>query len=294
LWYRKSADFLYVLFVLKLMQYKIYHEGNLIGTIHLVQDSNSKIKDRKDFIDSIVNQIPKHKHIGYAGMPEKTYLKRSLPWSIFAEYKGKSVPNYKLPNKELINLIRKTIVKSYSSLPVSHTNVFVFPTFSPFVKHNMGGSTGYTPHKNTIQLYVHPEPVKGWQQKVTNTIAHEYSHSAIMQHHTWQTLLDSLIYEGLAEHFREKIMGGKRSAWSKAVSLKQVQKFWKQLKSHSHSDDYKLYHKVFFEGKEYPKWVGYTIGYEIFKSFLNNTKPHDWKAIVKLNSSEILANSSFK
>src|SRR3989344_350611 len=196
-------------------------------------------------------------------------------------------------NKELNKLISNALIKSYKVLPSPHTNIFVFPTFSSFVKHQMKGSTGYSPYKNTIHMYVYPEKVIGWQQEISNTIAHEYTHSVVMRHHKWRTLLDSLAYEGLAEHFRERIVGGGRAPWTIAISKEQIQRYWRELKPQINSKDYKLYHKVFFEGKSYPRWTGYTIGYNIFKSFLKNEKSKDWKQIVKNNSTQILAKSNF-
>lgn len=268
----------------------VHRAGKLIGKINII---DGKGGDKKDFIDSIVDSISKDKYSSFGGFAEKNWLRRFLPPGIFGEYKGEKVPEYKLPNKELNKLISKALVKSYTALPNAHTNVFVFPTFSSFVKHHMNGSTGYTPHKNTIHVYVYPERVQGWQQEIANTIAHEYTHSVVMNHHKWQTLLDSLVYEGLAEHFRERVIGGKRALWTNAINKKQVQKYWRELKPQINSKDYKLYHKVFFEGKSYPKWTGYTIGYNIFKSFLKNSGNKDWKQIIRNNSAQILEKSDF-
>ncbi len=270
---------------------EVHHAGKSIGKINIIE---SKIGfGKKDFIDSITDSISKDDYSGFGGFTEKTWLRRFLPPGIFGEYKGEKVPEYKLPNKKLNKLISKALVKSYNTLPNPHTNIFVFPTFSPFVKHQMNGSTGYTPHKNTIHMYVYPERVQGWQQEISNTIAHEYTHSVVMNYHKWQTLLDSLVYEGLAEHFRENVVGGGRVPWTNAISAKQIQRYWRELKPQINSKDYKLYHKVFFEGKLYPKWTGYTIGYNIFKSFLKGEKNKDWKQIVRNNAKQILAKSNF-
>ena len=268
----------------------VHSAGKLIGKIHIIE---SKSNGKKEFIDSITNSISKDKYSGFGGFKEKTWLRRFLPPGIFGEYKGEKVPEYRLPNKELNKLISNALIKSYKVLPSPHTNIFVFPTFSSFVKHQMKGSTGYSPYKNTIHMYVYPEKVIGWQQEISNTIAHEYTHSVVMRHHKWRTLLDSLAYEGLAEHFRERIVGGGRAPWTIAISKEQIQRYWRELKPQINSKDYKLYHKVFFEGKSYPRWTGYTIGYNIFKSFLKNEKSKDWKQIVKNNSTQILAKSNF-
>lgn len=270
----------------------VHHANKPIAKIYIAE--NNKAKTKKEFIEYIVNSIPKDKHTGYAGFAEKAWLRRFLPPGIFAEYKGKTIPEYTLPQREINEIIATTLIKSYTTLPVSHTNVFVFPTFSNFVREKMNGSTGYTPHKNTLQLYVYPKQQSGWKQEIKHTIAHEYTHSAVLNHHNWQTLLDSIVYEGLAEHFREHVVGGKRAFWSKAISSAKAAKLWQKLRLHLQSKDYNLYHKVFFEDKEFPKWTGYTIGYEIVKSFLSNTKEKSWSNIIKNNSAQILAKSGYK
>ena len=270
----------------------VHHANKPIGKIYIAE--NNKVKTKKDFIDYIVDNIPKDKHTGYAGFAEKVWLRRFLPSGIFAEYKGKTIPKYTLPQQELNKLITSALLKSYTTLPLAYTNVFVFPTFSNFVREQMNGSTGYSPHKNTLQLYVYPKQQRGWKEEISHTIAHEYTHSAVMNNHKWQTLLDSIVYEGLAEHFREDVVGGKKAFWSKAISSTKAKKSWQKLKPHLHSKDYAIYREVFFEDKEYPKWTGYTLGYEIFKSFLDNTKEKNWNNIIKNNSSQILEKSGYK
>ena len=52
--------------------------------------------------------------------------------------------------------------------------------------------------KDIITLQINP--IKGWKKEFANSIAHEYSHLAVLDVKKWKTILDSLIIEGIAEN----------------------------------------------------------------------------------------------
>jgi len=59
------------------------------------------------------------------------------------------------------------------------------------------------------------------------------------------------------------------------------------------STDSEIRRGVFGGNEKYICWTGYTIGYYIVKSFLENNPSLDWKAIMTRQLKDILGGSSF-
>jgi len=94
----------------------------------------------------------------------------------------------------------------------------------------MMGTYGYTPSENNIFIFINPQS-KNWQTSLKSTIAHEYAHAVTFTYHKWQTLLDSLIFEGLAESFKEKLTGDIGPKLTKAINENQSKKTLLSIKN---------------------------------------------------------------
>lgn len=166
--------------------------------------------------------------------------------------------------------IRSTILaaaqKSLKIVPLPSLNIFVFPTANQWIIKKMGGVSGYTPWKRTIILFIHPSAK--WRMSLTATLAHEYAHAASREHHAWKTLLDSLIFEGIAEHFRNAVTHLPPSPWIRAVRKRDIPAYFKKVRPLLKCSDHAIYKKVFFGDKAFPLWAGYAIGYRMIEQFL--------------------------
>lgn len=252
----------------------------------------STFSNKEGVISSTLKNI-KNSNIGYAGFKSKNNLHDYLIDAIF-DPNEKDIPKiskYNFKIEKITEIIEDTIKICHRISKNNITNIFVFPTFNNFVKQKMNGAFGCTPYKNTILIFLNPQNRK-WEKALASTIAHEFNHSSILNYNTWETLLDSLIFEGLAENFKEKIIGGK-SPWIKALNLSQSKKIFLSLENKLDSKDYNLYRSVFLENKEYPLWTGYSIGYYIVRSFIKMNPDLKWPEIMKLNPNEILKKSNF-
>ena len=159
---------------------------------------------------------------------------------------------------------------------VCKRTIYVSPLVSGAgFKNKMDGVSGFSPWKNTILIDINPS-AKNWETSLKNTISHEYNHSVVYNFHKWETLLDSIIFEGFAEHFREQVVGGEKASWAKAVSQKECKKHFSKLKEKLNSKNQQLYREVFFGSEKYPLWLGYSLGYQIIKSFLSKNKEKSW------------------
>ena len=196
-----------------------------------------------------------------------------------------------IKNNEVISIIRDTLLKCYIELPLTNKKIAIYSSKEDFIKNKMGGVGGDALQENVITLYINP--TKGWKEELANTISHEYSHLAILDVRKWDTILDSLIIEGIAENFREEIVGGKRAPWTKALTEKESKILLKKLKNKLNIKANKMHHDLFFGSKDYKMWAGYSLGYYIVKKFRENYPKLKWKEIIKLKSSEVLKKSQF-
>ncbi|MDO8571504.1 MAG: DUF2268 domain-containing putative Zn-dependent protease [bacterium] len=253
---------------------------------------DSIVKNRRTFIDALIRNIQLDKNIGYAGYSHKKYLHEDLTHRFdvndIQKYQPLSIEN----QKEIERVIRLTIRRcskklSSTTIPIV---IFIFPWFPGKKEKEFGGVNGFTPYKNTFNLFISPSEFS--TQSLRETVAHELNHAILFNYFpSKQTLLDSIISEGLAENFREEVMKGMRAPWSRALTAKETQKIFTELKPLLNR--YDLYEEVFWNGSKYRKWAGYSIGYNIVKSFRKKNSKLTWKEIMKMKSQEIFNMSQF-
>lgn len=199
----------------------------------------------------------------------------------------------RINNLKVKRIVEKTIKKCSEELPLFNKKIVIFKTRNEFVKIHMNGVTGNSFYENTIVLEIFP--IKNWEKELINTLAHEYSHLAFLEIRKQKKLklIDSLIFEGIAETFREEIFKGKTAKWSKALTRKEAKKLFGKIKDKLKSENYTLYKNLFFGSKEYKRWSGYSLGYYIVKVFRKNHQKISWKEFIKIPPKEILRKSGF-
>jgi uncharacterized protein YjaZ len=197
----------------------------------------------------------------------------------------------KIKNKETIKIVKDTLIRCYKEIPITDKKIVIYPSEDEFVRKKMDGVTGNAIYKDIITLYISPVP--GWKKAFAETLAHEYSHLAVKDNHRWETLLDSLIFEGVAEVFREEIIGGKPARWSIALDEKESRILFNKIKDKLSMKKNDIYKDLFFGSKEYKMWSGYSLGYQIMRSFRKNHSDMEWKEIISLKPKRLLDMSGF-
>lgn len=138
------------------------------------------------------------------------------------------------------------------------------------------GVGGYSPTAHLLYISIgplHENVEKTLEQEIRSTLAHELHHCA--RWHTigyGKTLLETIVSEGLADHFDLEVNGGVPRPWSVALSAEELERMRKQAASEFNSRDYK--HTDWFFGspeRSIPKWTGYTLGFTIVKEHLEKT-----------------------
>ena len=246
------------------------------------------------FVGTLIRDVQLDKKVGYAGYIKKTYLHKHLS----GYFDSKNINTYRpllTDNKNKIEkIIKLAAQKCLEQLPLPSLSVFIFPWLGKKYDAAFGGVNGFAPYANTIHLFI--SPTKFSLRSLKETIAHEFSHAAFFYYRKSSlelTLQEAFIFEGLAEDFREEIIGGKPSPWSTALNKKQCILALFSLKQSLHSRKYGLYRDVFFGSKKYKRWTGYSIGYKVIKSFRKVYSEKSWKEIMEMKPETIFTMSSF-
>ncbi|GIN19231.1 MAG TPA: hypothetical protein DEO65_09855 [Bacillus bacterium] len=134
----------------------------------------------------------------------------------------------------------------------------------------MKGRSGLT-FPDKIFLFLSPvDDVKIWE----SLLVHEYHHAARMNRYNKDpedyNLLDSLIFEGLAEHAVQKYCGKEYTAdWMRLYERDHLQHYWNRVykerlqlsKKHPFHDD------LLFGRKGIPRMMGYALGADIIMGY---------------------------
>ena len=230
----------------------------------------------------------------YAGFKSRSAMADFLKQEMFGFGSIGKLKNKKIDAQKTSQLVRQTIQQCQRKVTMPQAiSTHCFPSYNQFINKRMRGVSGYTSNQKNILLFLSPQP--GWQRHLQYPIAHEYAHLLAYTYHPWKTLLDSLIFEGIAEHFREVAIGGPKAAWVKAISPKQSHEIFKKISKKLNSVKITDYNQLFFGAeRKYPLWAGYALGYEIIKSFRNRYKNIPWLKIVQKTPKSILTESSYK
>lgn len=205
----------------------------------------------------------------------------------YEEFNKEEIVKLETRELEISNIFSKTFEKVFQILkPKGVQTVLLLPTVDKFVTSKMDGVVGYSPDKDVIFIYISPSFN---EQALVETIAHEYNHSQYIYTTKIRSVLDGLIAEGFAEHFRLEVVGGEIAEWCKALNKEESFKVLQQLIKNNvlNETDYKVYSDIFTNPKSnYPHWAGYSIGYHLIDE-LKSQESIDWNNVLKEQPVEV-------
>lgn len=249
-----------------------------LGKIHMFFDVARKSITPKKYISEIVSQIKPQMGYGYAGFSHKKYLSNNITNTIFSKDNSK-FENFSISESKVINIIKKAVGLAYKKLPIDKLDIYVFPQYNNFIKERMGGTSGTVVWKNTMLVYINPVP--NWEKYLIGSVVHEYNHSVAFKYHTWTTLLDKMVLEGMAEVFLEEVLKKPILQVGHVLTKSEAMKYLTNMGSKLKSKKYSDYDQVFYSDKKYPLWSGYSIGYWLVKNFKKNKKNVKWNEFVQ-------------
>ncbi|RST75222.1 hypothetical protein D4T97_008160 [Siminovitchia acidinfaciens] len=162
--------------------------------------------------------------------------------------------------------------KKYKDMWNAHdVGIYIFPIEpSRQFMSELKGRSGLTfPRK--IFLFLSPvEDLKIWE----SLVVHEYHHAVRMERFKKDPkdyhLLDSLVFEGLAEHAVKKYCGKDYIAdWMTLYKRDQLQHYWNRIfKEHLQLEKaHPLHDDLLFGRRGIPKMMGYAIGADLVKGY---------------------------
>ncbi len=108
-----------------------------------------------------------------------------------------------------------------------------------------------------------------------------------------KTIQDDLVFEGVAEHFREVFEGGGKAEWVKSISKDEARSILREIEPSPGTENEQFYLDLFLGTGKFPLWAGYAIGYYLVESYLNQLEEKDWINIIKISVLEIMTQSNF-
>lgn len=253
---------------------KIKKDGRIIAEVC----SFLEYPEGKIFLQKVAQNISFRKDIGFAGFLSKEGLKSCLNQFIFG--KKKETNWNQLTHKKCVQEIEAVLEKCAEVIGEKKLKIFLFPTINSFIIKKMNGVCGASYWKNTICLFLYKK--EKWREELQKQLAHEIAHAIALNFLERKTVLDDLIFEGIAEHFRESYIGGRQAQWTKAISEEKAKKILAELKEKLLTIDLNLSRDLLYGTDKYVVWTGYAIGYYIVKEYLRERKNRQWNELIKI------------
>lgn len=105
-----------------------------IGTLRLFTKYVLSLNN-ETLVKNFVKEVPHSKKIGYAGFTEKEHLRDNLGYNI-PDFENADAKHqaFSISEPELLHTIEESLRLCHKNVSTSPTNIFLFPTFSTFVK----------------------------------------------------------------------------------------------------------------------------------------------------------------
>lgn len=202
-------------------------------------------------------------------------------------------------SKELNSIAEATIASVLKLLPIKDVDI-VFYNNPKATIDEIGGIGGFSPNANLIFISLnprHPNFKKAVKEELAFTLAHELHHTIRWQKQVeGDTLLEAMIFEGLADHFAMEATGrNKPSPWSYALTPEQKEVFIKKAllewKQPTYDND------LWFFGSKpdiIPRWTGYTLGYDLVATYLHNHPETNASKLATADATLFVDNSSLR
>lgn len=243
--------------------------------------------DRQGILSSIVEHVDDNDDVGFAGYLEKPVLSDSLATAVFGDSSSIHLCDLQTVRQEIELIIHKAVADCIAFISLPQLYFYIFPTQSNFYIEKMGGVNGFSPYMGAIHIYM-SNSTDTWRTHLRNVVVHEITHAISRQSFPWDSLLDSIIFEGLGEHFKERIADPSHSPWVTVLSHEEALKILAQLDEGAllEKSDMEIYQEVFYGSSRFPQWAGYCIGYVLIATLLEHSEK-DLRALLSMPPAEV-------
>ncbi|OAN13855.1 DUF2268 domain-containing protein [Exiguobacterium undae] len=177
---------------------------------------------------------------------------------------------------EIKKIITKNYIAAHKVLPKKKSTIFIVPINSEYktMTEPMGGVAAGA-YKDAIVLYIDSNFDK---DALAYTVAHEYHHLILHDRHKYQMnkLLDSVIIEGKADAFADRVLKDVKAPWSDPMDDATIKHVAKLIQNGEAS------YEDLVAGspqKEIPRWSNYNLGHDILNHYFKShpdSSVEDW------------------
>ena len=176
---------------------------------------------------------------------------------------------------ELRSIAKSAVASVKKLLQIKNIDIVFYDNpEATFKDGELGGIGGFTPNAHAIFISLNPRHSNfknALKKQLFFTLAHELHHTI-----RWRkpvdddTLLEALIFEGLADHFAMEVTRRRKATpYSNALTPAQKRTFLKKASEEWNKPAYN--HNEWFYGAKpeiIPRWTGYTLGYDLVLKYL--------------------------
>ncbi len=133
------------------------------------------------------------------------------------------------------------------------------------------GIGGFALNGQTFEIAINPafaDLARILRERLAGTVAHEAHHVMRFRGPGYgTTLLESMISEGLADHFAVELLGVDLPPWSRAFAEEETETFLGLARPLFDSSSFDFDAWFFGTRSDLPRWVGYTLGYRLVEAY---------------------------
>lgn len=133
------------------------------------------------------------------------------------------------------------------------------------------GVGGFAPNGFSMEIAIDPafpSLTDVLSDRVPVIVAHELHHNARWRGPGYgSTLLESMVSEGLADHFAVELLDAPLAPWSNAFPPSRDQELLDRARPLFDSTSFGFSAWFFGVGTDLPRWTGYTLGYRLVEDF---------------------------
>lgn len=133
------------------------------------------------------------------------------------------------------------------------------------------GLGGYTLGPNEIEIVVNPSFAALGSilpSRLPPIVAHEIHHTVRWRSPgPYGTLLDALVFEGMADVFAVESLGADLQPWSDALSPTEIDRYLEEARPELDNPAFD-FNEWFLGSRDLPRWTGYSLGFYLVESYL--------------------------
>lgn len=236
-----------------------------------------KSGDPDVIVTDILNQIKESPNFSLCEYKSEEKLITDLKRKIFGDSDPQKLTSIIPHINKISDIITNTIKKSFKIIPISgNIQIYVIPMCNEAASIDLDGVNAFPLEGNVLYLLIDVNN-PNWEKSLKETIPHEYAHLTYTSNFNWNSILDGIVNEGLAEHFRERVVGGDIAPWSTAIEKDIAIKHLNELpdsviNKYIDESNVDLYISYFFGTKELQEWYGYSLGYWLIDEIISKTE----------------------